>query len=264
MVDVKDRPVALVTGAGGGLGGGLVRALAGKGFALVLNDLADGETLSALKAELDASGTPCAVVLQDVAKVEEFDAFAGRVFAAHGRLDCLVNNAGVSVMNRADIMEATPESFDRCIAVNLRAPFFLSQAVARRWLAGPKPEAGARRRSIVTISSVSANDHFVGTAIAEYVISKSALPALVRQFANRLVTEGVDCFEVRPGMMATAMTKAHHARYDKLIAEGYVPARRWGDVNEVGEVVAGLASGLMSFAVGQAICLDGGMMLKVL
>lgn len=264
MTQTQDRPVALVTGAAGGLGGGLVHALAAKGFALVLSDITENESLSALRAELTGSGTPCSLVLQDLAKVEELETFAGRVFAAHGRLDCLVNNAGVSVMNRGDIIDVTPDSFDRCIAVNVRAPFFLSQAVARCWLAGPKPEAGARRRSIITISSVSANDHFVGTAIGEYVVSKSALPALVRQFASRLVSEGVDCFEVRPGMMATAMTKVQHARYDKLIAEGYVPARRWGDVNEVGEVVAGLASGLMSFAVGQVICLDGGMMLKVL
>jgi len=260
----QDRPVALVTGAGGGLGGGIVRAMAAKGYRVVLNDLADSDALSALQAELTAAGTPCTTVLQDVARVEEIDDFAERVFAAYGQLDCLINNAGVSVMSRGDIMNVTSESFDRCIDVNLRAPFFLSQAVARRWLAGPRPNAASRRRSIVTISSVSANDTFVGSALAEYVISKSALPALVRHFAARLVTEGIDCYEVRPGMMATAMTQGQNARYDKLIAEGFVPARRWGQVEEVGEVVANLATGMLSFAVGQAICLDGGMMLKVL
>ena len=115
------RPVALVTGAGGGLGGGIARALSAKGFALLLNDLAESSALTDLCAELRSAGAGVDVVAQDIAHVEELAAFVERAHAVHGRLDCLVNNAGVSVRSRGDILDVTPESFDRCIAVNLRA-----------------------------------------------------------------------------------------------------------------------------------------------
>lgn len=254
--------VALVTGAGGGIGAGIARALAGKGFSLVLTDLADSPPLADLTAELRDKGIPTAVVLQDITATGELDDFVENVHAAHGRLDCLVNNAGVSVLSRGDILDVTPESFDRCLAVNLRAQFFLTQRVARRMVREPRPDAaGGRRRSIVTISTV-ALDHVVGKILAEYAIAKSGLPMMVKHFAVRLAEEGIDCYEVRPGMMATSMTGSSQAKYDALIASGFVPANRWGEVAEVGRAVALLADGELGYAVGQTLHIDGGMSLK--
>ncbi len=257
------RPVALVTGAGGGLGGGIARALSAKGFALLLNDLAESSALADLCAELRSAGAGVDVVVQDIARVEELPAFVERAHAVHGRLDCLVNNAGVSVQSRGDILDVTPESFDRCIAVNLRAQFFLTQHVARRMLRDPRPDAdGGKRRSIIIVSTVAV-EHVIGTLLAEYSISKSGLPMMVKQFAVRLFEDGIDCYEVRPGMMATRMTASSHGKYDDLIAAGFVPARRWGELADVGRAVATLADGGLSYAMGQTIHVDGGMPLKV-
>jgi NAD(P)-dependent dehydrogenase (short-subunit alcohol dehydrogenase family) len=257
------RPVALVTGAGGGLGGAIARALAAKRFDLVLSDLADSAALADLNAAIESDGASGQVVLQDIADVAALPGFVDRVHAIYGRLDCLVNNAGVSVMSRGDILDVTPESFDRCVGVNLRAQFFLTQQVARRMLRDPRPNpAGGQRRSIVTISTVAV-DHVVGKVLAEYSISKAALPHMVKHFAVRLVTEGIDCYEVRPGMMATSMTSSSREKYDGLIAAGFVPAHRWGELADIGNAVATLASGALSYSVGQTVHIDGGMRLKV-
>src|SRR5690606_2011820 len=127
--------------------------------------------------------------------------YVAGVAARMGGLDVLVNNAGVSVLSRGDLLEITPESFDRCIAVNLRAQFFLTQTVARHMLAAPS----ARRRAIVTITTVAV-DHVVGRVLAEYSMSKAGLAHMVQHFAARLAPQNIDCFEIRPGMMQTPMT----------------------------------------------------------
>ena len=263
MTTNSARPVALVTGAGGGLGGAIARALGATGFDLVLNDIAESADLGNLCAVLERGGARAHCVAQDIAEVADLPAFVEKVHAIYGRLDCLVNNAGVSVLSRGDILDVTPESFDRCVRVNLRAQFFMTQQVALRMLRDPRPEAsGGRRRSIVTISTVAV-DHVVGKVLAEYSISKAALPHMVKHFGVRLVTEGIDCYEVRPGMMATNMTGSSQDKYDALIAAGFVPSHRWGELSDVGNAVATLASGALSYAVGQTISIDGGMPLKV-
>lgn len=257
------RPVALLTGAGGGLGGAMARSLAAKGFDLVLNDLADNEALRSLCVELESLGARASALAQDIARVDEIEAFVERAHGLFGGLDCLVNNAGVSVLSRGDILDVTPESFDRCLGVNLRAQFFLTQKVARRMLQAPRPaSAGGLRRSIITTTTVAV-DEIIGKVLAEYSISKAGLSHMVKHFAVRLAPFGIDCYELRPGMMKTNMTASSRDKYDALIKAGFVPAQRWGELEDIGHAVASLASGALPYAVGQVISIDGGMRMKV-
>ncbi len=161
-----------------------------------------------------------------------------RRFAAFGTIDCLVNNAGISVKVRGDLLDVTPESFDRVLGVNLRGTFFLTQAVARRMLAetrGPDDPP----RSIVTISS--ANVRTVGPNRAEYCISKTGLAMTNQLFAHRLAEHDIMCYEIRPGIIRTDMTAGAFDRYDGLIRDGLTPVRRWGEPADVGSTVAALA-----------------------
>ena len=261
MTNAQSRPVALVTGAGGGLGGALALALAHKGFDLVLNDLAESDALRSLSEQVAALGASAAILPQDITRTDELAAYVARVRAAHGRLDCLINNAGVSVLSRGDLLDVTPESFDRCIGVNLRAQFFLTQAVARAMIADGAPAPGARRRAIVFITTVAV-ENIIGKVLAEYSTSKAGLSHAAKHFAVRLAPEGIDCYEVRPGVMATSMTASSTEKYDALIAGGFVPAGRRGEVAEVARTVANLADGALSYSVGQAINVDGGLALK--
>ncbi|MGH8432465.1 MAG: SDR family oxidoreductase, partial [Solimonas sp.] len=202
-------------------------------------------------------------LIQDIAQVDALPAFVDCAHATFGRLDSLVNNAGVSVLSRGDILDVTPESFDRCVSVNLRAPFFLTQAFARRWLADRRPGTAADRRgSIVTVTSVAVDD-IIGKVLAEYSLSKAGLSHAIKHYAARLAAHGIDCHEVRPGMLKTTMTDSSQAKYDALIEAGCVPAYRWGELREVAGAIALLASGALPYAVGQVISIDGGMRMKV-
>ena len=174
-----------------------------------------------------------------------------------GRLDCLVNNAGRgAVVRGGDMLDLTPENYDTVMSVNLRGTLFLTQAVAKAMLA--QGETG-HPRSIVTITSASAE--MASPDRADYCVSKAGLSMAMRNFAVRLAPEGIAVFEVRPGIIRTDMTAPVAERYDARIADGLVPARRWGEPADVGEAVAGLASGKFAFATGSVICVDGGLLL---
>ena len=260
--ELARRPTALVTGAGGGLGGAIAVALARKGYDLVLNDLAQSDALRSVVGEVQALGAKAYVLLQDIALVEDLPDFSTRAQAVFGRLDCLVNNAGVSVMSRGDILDVSPESFDRCHGVNLRAQFFLTQTVARLMVAANEADGTAGRKAIITVTSVAV-DEIIGKVLAEYSISKAGLSHMIKHFAVRLAPLGIECYELRPGMMKTGMTSTTRDKYDALIASGFVPAGRWGELEEVGETAANLASGALRYALGQVVSVDGGMRLKV-
>jgi NAD(P)-dependent dehydrogenase (short-subunit alcohol dehydrogenase family) len=249
-------PIALVTGARRGIGRGVAYALADAGFDLVINDVVDDaagrETLDAIRAR----GRCAAFVPGSIADLAGHARLVEHAFGAHGALDCLVNNAGIQVKVRGDILDVKPESFDELLAVNLRGTFFLTQAVARRMLTESRSPDDPPR-SIVTVSSVNAR--IAGGNRAEYCIAKTGLAMMNQLFALRLADAGIMCFEIRPGIIRTAMTAPAQDRYDRLIAEGFTPVRRWGEPADVGRTVAALASGALPFNTGDAFHVDGGL-----
>jgi NAD(P)-dependent dehydrogenase (short-subunit alcohol dehydrogenase family) len=249
----SDAPIALVTGARRGIGQAAALALAASGFDVVVNDL-EGDDAGETLAGIRAAGRRGALAPGDIADLAAQEDLAARAWEAFGRIDCLVNNAGVSVMSRGDLLDVTVESYDRCLDVNLRGPFFLTQKIARRMLAAAP---GPHHRSIVTISSISAE--VVSINRGEYCISKAGLSMLSKLFAVRLAEAGIGVYEVRPGIIRTDMTAVAAPRLDALINEGYTPIRRWGEPADVGRAVASLATGALPFSVGQIVYTDGGL-----
>ncbi|MCB1476837.1 MAG: 3-ketoacyl-ACP reductase [Rhodobiaceae bacterium] len=257
-----NRPVAIITGAAGGLGSIIAPQMARNGFDVVVSDLRENDAMEAACEAVRKEGGKAWGIVQDLAKVDELKGFVDRAYETCGRVDCLVNNAGVSVHSRGDMLDVTPESFDLNYAVNLRGPFFLTQHVAKRMLADRRNGVGDHFKSIVTISSVG-TDHMIGKVVSEYCIIKTATAVMTKHYAVRLAAEGIDCYDVRPGMMPTSMTASSKEKYDGLIAQGYVPSNRWAELDEIGHTIASLANGALRYTVGQSIWVDGGMALKV-
>lgn len=252
-------PIAFVTGARRGIGRGIAQALADAGFDVVVNDLIDDAATRETLAAIGAKGRRGVFVQGSIADLPAHAKLVAAAFGAFGTVDCLVNNAGIQVKVRGDLLDVTPESFDEILAVNLRGTFFLTQAVAKRMLA-ERRATGDPPRSIVTISS--ANARLVSLNRAEYCFAKTGLAMLSQLFALRLAEADVACYEVRPGVIRTDMTAAAKDRYDKLIAEGLTPIRRWGEPEDVGRTVAALAQRRLPFNTGDAFHVDGGLHIK--
>jgi NAD(P)-dependent dehydrogenase (short-subunit alcohol dehydrogenase family) len=252
-------PIAFVTGARRGIGRGIAHALADAGFDVVVNDLRDDAATRETLEAIGAKGRRATFVQGSIADLPAQAKLVAAAFSAFGTVDCLVNNAGIQVKVRGDLLDVTPESFDEILAVNLRGTFFLTQAVAKRMLAEHR-SAGDPPRSIVTISS--ANARLVSLNRAEYCFAKTGLAMLSQLFALRLAEADVACYEVRPGVIRTDMTAVAKDRYDKLIAEGLTPIRRWGEPEDVGRTVAALAQRSLPFNTGDAFHVDGGLHIK--
>lgn len=250
------RPVALVTGAARGIGRGAALALAGAGFDVVVNDLAQADDVGATLAGVRERGGQAAFVAADIADLDRHEGLVEQAWAAFGRLDCLVNNAGVSVLSRGDLLDVSLESYERCLSVNLRGPFFLTQRVARRMLEESRDEQ-APPRSIVTITSVNAEIPSIERG--EYCVSKAGASMMTKLFARRLAPHDIAVFEVRPGIIRTSMTAPAAERYERAIAEGITPIARWGEPADIGRAVATLATGGLPFTVGQVVYVDGGL-----
>jgi NAD(P)-dependent dehydrogenase (short-subunit alcohol dehydrogenase family) len=249
------RRAAIVTGANRGLGLAIAEALAVIGFDILAADLAPAPS-EALQDAVKRGGGKLAYQPFDLA---DLSTHAGVIEAARqefGAIDCLVNNAGMASPVRGDLLDLTPENFDRVLDVNLRGTVFLSQAVARAMLDVPARHG----RSIVTVTSVSAE--FASPERADYCVSKAGLSMWVKNLALRLAADGIAVFEVRPGIIRTDMTAAAAERYDRLIAEGLVPARRWGEAADVGAAVATLADGSLGFATGSVLNVDGALSVR--
>ena len=235
--------IACVTGAASGIGLAIAKALAGIGYRVVIADVQKADLLQ-------LKGKRHRFVRTDVSSESDRQALLEAIKQI-GRLDLLVNNAGVAPKERRDILETTEESYDRLMAINLKGPFFLTQLLANYMI-----EKGVEGAKIINISSISA--YTSSTSRAEYCISKAGVSMMTKLFADRLAEHGINVYEIRPGIIRTPMTEAVTAKYDNMIEEGLLPIKRWGYPEDVAEAVKALASGGFEYSTGQVFDVDGG------
>lgn len=262
---MTEPAVILVTGASRGLGRGIAVELAGGGYSVAINYASNAEaaaeTVRLCKAAAPGSAQSFLPVQGDISSTRSRAAMLEAVDDELGQIDALVNNAGIAPRVRADITQATEESFDELIKTNLKGPYFLTQAVVNQWLGGQESriETGFK---IVFVTSVSANT--ASTSRGEYCISKAGLSMAVQLWATRLAEHGIQVYELRPGIMKTDMTSAVKEKYDAPIAAGLVPQRRWGTSADVGLGVCSLVDGKFPYSTGTVIDIDGGLQIRTL
>lgn len=254
------NPVALITGASRGIGRGIALELAAIGHDLVINyagNLAAAKQTAldcATRASTTGQKIHTEICQADISMAADRQRLIDSTRSQFGRLDLLVNNAGVAPTVRTDLLETSEEAFDRVIGVNLKGPYFLTQ-LAARWMI-EQPEGRLGKPKIVTISSISAYTASINRG--EYCVAKAGLSMLTPLFAARLAEHGINVYEIRPGIIATDMTQPVKDKYDKLIAEGLTPIRRWGTPEDIGKAVAAIAQNLLPFSTGEVINVDGG------
>lgn len=250
--------VALVTGGSRGIGLGIAEKLAAEKWDVVINGVREEAAVAEPLAALRQTGVRVGYARGDISSAAGRAAIVDAVkqFTGGRALNLLVNNAGIPLKIRADVLETTEESYDTILDTNLKGAFFLSQAFARDMVAAKKADA-AFNGMIVNITSVSST--MVSVNRAEYCIAKAGLSMMSLVFAARLGAEGIPVYEVRPGVIKTDMTAGVTAKYDKLIADGLFTQPRWGMPDDVGKAVAALARGDFPYSTGQVVMVDGGM-----
>jgi len=253
--------VALVTGASRGIGRGIVLEAARAGYDVAVNYVANEAAARAVRAEVERMGRRAEIVRGDVGVREDRAAMVEAVRKAFDRIDLLVNNAGIVSSMRRDILEAAEDDFDHVLAVNLKGPYFLTQAVAR-WMVEQKGRHPDRDYVIVNVGSISG--YAPGVNRGEYCISKAGVRMATSLWAARLAEFGIRVHEIRPGIIETDLTGPVKAKYDKLIAEGITPIRRWGTPEDCGKAVAALALGAFPFSTGDTFEIDGGFHMRIL
>jgi len=261
-------PVGLITGGSRGIGRGIAIELARLGFDLIINYRSDRQAADeAAKLAVAAAGREGARILTckaDISEAADREALVGFGQSQFSRLELLVNNAGIGPQVRTDLLEASEESFERLMRVNLKGPYLLTQAIAR-WMieqikSGDTPAVGSARRAIINIGSISA--YAASPDRGDYCVSKAGVSMMTALFAARLAEYGINVYEVRPGITRTDLTAPVTEKYDRLIAEGLTPIRRWGTPEDVGRAVAAVASGALPFSTGEVINVDGGFHLR--
>ena len=255
-MSTETKRVALVTGGSRGIGLGIARELARSGMRVVINGRRSADEVSGAMKELEQLGTEPIYCQADIGELADHDSLLNDIREQAGRLDVLVNNAGVAPEVRTDLLEATSESFDRLIRINLRGPYFLTQKVAR-WMIEQRQDSEHFQASIVNVSSISAVVASVNRG--DYCISKAGVAMASQLWAVRLGEFGIPVYEVRPGIIRTDMTAGVADKYDQLFVEGLTIEPRWGEPADVGRAVAQLASGSISYATGAVIPIDGGL-----
>ena len=263
---MTERPVAIVTGASRGIGKGVAKELASLGYDLVVNYFdftAEGkpDESKALQTqkEIKDLGTECEILRGDISNAGDRDSLVALAKSTFGRCDILMNNAGVAPSKRMDLLEATEESFERVLGINLKGPYFLTQKVAN-WMIEQQKAHPERAYRIVSTGSISS--YTSSPPRGEYCVSKAGISMMTKLYADRLAEYGIGVFEISPGIIMTDMTSVVKDKYDKLIAEGVTPIKRWGLPEDIGKVVGAIAEGRLDFSTGQVISVDGGFHLR--
>lgn len=244
------QPVALITGGCRGIGYGIAQALSAKGFRLVLTGIRAKEEV---QHSLDKLNNGAMYFQQDLADLSSHQSLIEQVYEISGRLDSLILNAGIAPDKRGDLLDLTPQSFDRVVGVNLRGNFFLAQSAAQQMIS----HSTGGFQSILFITSVSAS--MVSIQRGEYCISKAGAAMAAQLFAARLADQNIGVYELRPGIVATDMTEGVKEKYDSAISDGLVPMNRWGQPLDIGRAVASIVGGDFTFATGAVITVDGGL-----
>ena len=258
---IRNNRTALVTGGSRGIGKAIATALGSAGWNVVVNYASSLAAADATVEHIKQQGGQALAVRGDIGNSADRQRLITETVAHFGRLDMLVNNAGIAPDQRMDILEATEASFDRLINVNLKGPYFLSQLAANAMKSNPLGLDG-RVGNIVTVSSISAYTASVNRG--DYCVAKAGLAMMTKLFAARLAELNIGVFEIRPGIIGTDMTSGVKEKYDTLIANGLTPIRRWGKPEDVAKAVLAVAGGLLPFSTGQVIDVDGGFHLQTL
>lgn len=254
---MNGKPVAVITGASRGIGRSIAIGLAGEGFDIAaIARSTNSEGMETLAPEIEKKGAEFFPIGLDISCTGCHKEVVSNILERYGRIDFLVNNAGVAPLQRNDLLEMSEESYDRVMNINLKGPVFFAQKIAREmiWL---KDQINNYKPVIVFITSVSAA--LSSTNRAEYCISKAGLSMASTVFADRLTGEGILVYEIRPGIIQTDMTAKLKNKYDKLISEGLVPQKRWGLPEDVGKAVASIARGDWNFSSGTVFEISGGL-----
>lgn len=252
--------IALVTGASRGIGRGIALELARAGCRVAINYAGNAEAAAETLALVKTAGGDGFIVQGDVAVAADRARLVAETVGKFGRIDLLVNNAGVGPKVRADLLDASEESFDRLYAINLKGPYFLSQLVAKQMLK-QDPDAEGFRGRIVNITSISVYTASINRG--DYCVVKAGLAMMTKLFADRLANEGINVYEIRPGIIATDMTAGVKEKYDKLILQdGVTPIRRWGKPEDIGRAVRAIAEDRFPYSTGAVFDVDGGFHLQ--
>jgi NAD(P)-dependent dehydrogenase (short-subunit alcohol dehydrogenase family) len=256
MHDEKIDKVAIVTGSSRGIGRGIALSLAERGWQIVVNYRGNRAAAESTQEAISEAGGGAFIMQADMARRSDLDALVDATLEHYGRIDLLVNNAGVGPRQRVDMLQVGETSYEEVMAINLKGPFFLTQRVANEMIA--LLERGVLESpKIINIGSISAYTSSI--ARAEYCISKAGMGMMTRLWADRLAEFGINVYEIRPGIIQTDLTAVVKDKYDRLILEeGLTPIRRWGQPEDIGKAVMAIAEGLLPFSTGEVINVDGG------
>jgi len=253
---MSKEQVAVVTGSSRGIGRGIALSLAEHGWHIVLNFRSNSGAAEDAQKAVEAAGGGALLVQADMSSQGDLNKLADATLKEYGRIDLLVNNAGVGPRQRTDMLRVGEASYDEVMDINLKGPFFLTQRVANEMIDLQK-KGIIREPKIVNISSISA--YTSSPARAEYCISKAGMSMMTKLWADRLAEYGINVYEIRPGIIATDLTSVVKDKYDRLILdEGLTPIKRWGLPEDIGKAVLAIAEGLFPFSTGEVINVDGG------
>jgi NAD(P)-dependent dehydrogenase (short-subunit alcohol dehydrogenase family) len=258
---MSEKPVALVTGGSRGIGRGICLELGRLEYAVAVNYATRPDAAQEVVNQITAGGGRAVALAGNVGTAEDRVGLVRQTLEQLGRLDVLVNNAGITSQGRKDLLEATEESWDVVFDTNLKGPFFLSQLAAKAMI-GLIRERTIPDGKIVNVSSISA--YTVSTNRADYCLTKAAMGMMTKLFAQRLAEEGIRVYEICPGVIESDMTAPVKAKYDRLISEGLWPIRRWGYPSDVARAVAAIVSDYLPFSTGERINVDGGFHIRQL